>query len=95
MSVKHVIDPNYQNLLLPSFFEFRDLLDSATKNILSENLKTFDDKTMKTTDSIEDDIANIQITNNSYMKMNDALYLKIIMKFTMMSPRILKANIAS
>ena len=38
LSVKHVIDPNYQNLLLPSFFEFRDLLNSAATKILSENL---------------------------------------------------------
>jgi hypothetical protein len=31
LSVKHVVDPNYQNLFIPSFFEFRYLLYSATK----------------------------------------------------------------
>ena len=36
---KKVIDPIYKNLLLPSFFEFKDLLTSATKNFLSKNLK--------------------------------------------------------
>jgi hypothetical protein len=29
---KHVINPNYQNLLLPSFFELKNLLSSPTKN---------------------------------------------------------------
>ena len=71
--MKHIIDPNYQNLLLPSFFEFRDLLDSATKNFLSENLKTFDDKKIKTTDNIKDDIAGICATTNSYMQINHEL----------------------
>ena len=32
LSVKKVIDPIYKNLLLPTFFEFKDLLTSATKN---------------------------------------------------------------
>ncbi len=73
LSVKHIIDPNYQNLLLPSFFEFRDLLDSATKNFLSENLKTFDDKNMKTANNIKDDIVSIRATTNSYMQINHEL----------------------
>jgi hypothetical protein len=73
LSVKHIIDPNYQNLLLPSFFEFRDLLDSATKSFLSENLKTFDDKKIKTTHNIKDDIAGIHATTNSYMQINHEL----------------------
>ncbi len=43
LSGKHVINPNYQNLLLPSLFEFINLLNSQTKSFLSENIKTFDD----------------------------------------------------
>ena len=64
---KKVIDPIYKNLLLPSFFEFKDLLTSATKNFLSKNLKTFDDTNKEVTDEMKDDIANVRTTTDPYM----------------------------
>ena len=70
LSVKYIIDPNYNNLLLPSFLEFRNLLDSATKTFMSENLKTFDDKNMDMNYNIKDDIASIRATINSSMQIN-------------------------
>jgi hypothetical protein len=51
LSVKHIIHPNYHNLLLLSFFEFRNLLDSAIKTSMSKNLKTFNDKNMEMKDT--------------------------------------------
>ena len=67
---KKVIDPIYKNLLLPLFFEFKDLLTSATKNFLSKNLKTFDDTNKEVTDEMKDDIANVHTTTDPYMQIN-------------------------
>lgn len=41
LSVKHVIDPNDKKLLFAPFFEFKDLLDTAKKSFLSENIRKY------------------------------------------------------
>ena len=68
LSVLHVINPIYQNLQLPSFFVLKDMMDSATKQFLSQSLNTFDDKTMDTTDQMKDDIAGVRATTNAAMQ---------------------------
>jgi hypothetical protein len=84
---------NYQNLLLPSFFEFRDLLGSAITKFLSETLKTFDDKIMEATIASKTTLQVYEQQPNPTCKpiMH---YLKITMKLTMMPPLILHLNIA-
>ena len=68
LSVLHVINPINQNLQLPSFFVLKDMMDSATKQFLSQSLNTFDDKTMDTTDQMKDDIAGVRTTTNAAMQ---------------------------
>ncbi len=67
---KKVIHQIFKTLLLPSFFEFKDSLTSATKNFLSENFKTFDDTKKEVTDEMKDDIANVPTTTDPSMQVS-------------------------
>ena len=55
---------------MPSFFEFIDLMTSATKTFLSKTLKTFDDTNKEVTDEMKDDIANEHTTTDPCIQIN-------------------------
>jgi len=71
LSVLHVTHLLYENLKLPSFFQFKNLLSSATRNFLSKSLKTFDNNDrLDTVDQMKDDIAGVRGTTNTNMQVS-------------------------
>ena len=71
LSVLHVTNLLYQNLQVPSFFHFKNLLNSATRNFISKSLNTFDNNTrMETVDQMKDDVAGVRATTNVHMQVS-------------------------
>jgi len=63
LSILHVTNPLYENLQMPSFFQYKYLLHSATTSFLSKTLNTFDNNIINTADQIKDDIAGVRANN--------------------------------
>jgi type I restriction-modification system DNA methylase subunit len=71
LSVLHVTNLLYQNLQVPSFFHFKNLLNSATRNFLSKSLNTFDNNTrIEMVDQMKDDVAGVRATTNFHMQVS-------------------------
>ena len=67
--VLQVVNPFYQNLQLPSFFQFKNRFKSATAHLLAESLSTFDDnERMENNAGLKDDIAGVRASTNVHMQ---------------------------
>ena len=55
---------------MPSFFQFKNLLHSATTSFLSKTLNTFDNDIINTADQTKDDIAGVRATTNVNMQVS-------------------------
>ena len=68
LSVLKVVNPYHENSILPSFFEFGKVFDTATATFMENSLETFNDDLMNTTDQKRDDIAGVRATTNPMMQ---------------------------